>query len=43
MPFNDNSFDAAYMIHVWMNIKDKTSLCKKAHRVLKRGGIFRDL
>ena len=40
MPFNDNSFDAAYMIHVGMNIQDKTSLCKEAHRVIKGGGYF---
>ena len=40
MPFNDNSFDAAYMIHVGMNIQDKASLCKEAHRVLKEGGYF---
>ena len=40
MPFNDNSFDAAYMIHVGMNIQDKASLCKEAHRVIKGGGYF---
>ena len=40
MPFNDNSFDAAFMIHVGMNIQDKTSLCKEAHRVLNGGGCF---
>ena len=38
MPFNDNSFDAAYMIHVGMNIQDKTSLCKEAYRVLEKDG-----
>ena len=38
--YNDNSFDAAYMIHVGMNIQDKASLCKEAHRVLKEGGYF---
>ena len=40
MPFNDNSFDAAYMIHVGMNIQDKTSSCKEVHQVLKEGGYF---
>ena len=40
MPFNDNSFDVAYMIQVGMNIQDKTGLCKEAHRVIKGGGYF---
>ena len=40
MTFNDNSFDAAYMIHVGMNIQDKTGLFKEAHRVIKGGEYF---
>lgn len=40
LPFDDNSFDVAYMIHVGMNIADKTGLAKEAARVLKPGGVF---
>jgi len=38
MPFEDGSFDAAYMLHVGMNIKHKTALAKEINRVLKPGG-----
>lgn len=40
MPFGDGAFDAAYMIHVGMNIQDKRGLYREAHRVLKPGARF---
>ena len=40
MPFDDGSFDAAYMMHVGMNIADKHGLFAEVARVLKPGGIF---
>lgn len=39
-PFSDESFDAALLIHVGMNIPDKPALMREARRVLKPGGIF---
>jgi len=40
MPFDSESFDAAYMLHVGMNIADKAALAREVHRVLKPGGVF---
>lgn len=40
LPFADNSFDVAYMIHVGMNITDKARMMAEAARVLKSGGLF---
>ena len=40
MPFEDNSFSVAYMMHVGMNIEDKSALYKEIHRVLKPGGVL---
>ena len=40
MPFDDGTFDAAYMLHVGMNIADKTGLFAEVARVLRPGGIF---
>jgi len=40
MPFADASFDAAYMLHVGMNIADKAALCAEVARVLRPGGRF---
>lgn len=40
LPVADASIDAAYMIHVGMNIEDKTALLKEAYRALKPGGRF---
>jgi ubiquinone/menaquinone biosynthesis C-methylase UbiE len=40
LPFDDASFDAATLMHVGMNIADKTRLFKEARRVLKRGGVL---
>jgi SAM-dependent methyltransferase len=38
LPFEKNRFDAAFMIHVTMNIADKKGLFAEAGRVLKTGG-----
>jgi SAM-dependent methyltransferase len=40
LPFPDGSFDRATLLHVGMNIPDKTRLCREVHRVLKPGGLF---
>jgi ubiquinone/menaquinone biosynthesis C-methylase UbiE len=40
MPFDDDSFDVAYMMHVGMNIEDKPALYKEIRRVLKPGGVL---
>ena len=40
LPFAAETFDAAYMIHVGMNIEDKHTLMTEAQRVLKPGGHF---
>ncbi|WNC70075.1 class I SAM-dependent methyltransferase [Thalassotalea nanhaiensis] len=40
MPFKNNSFNGAYMLHVGMNIEDKAALFKEIHRVLKPGATF---
>lgn len=40
MPFADDSFSVAYMMHVGMNIEDKPALYKEIQRVLKPGGIL---
>ena len=40
MPFEKESFDAGYMMHVAMNIEDKSSLFVEIHRVLERGAVF---
>lgn len=37
MPFDDNLFDGAYMLHVGMNIENKVQLFKEIFRVLKPG------
>jgi len=37
MPFQDKAFDGAYMMHVGMNIDDKTQLFKEIYRVLRPG------
>ena len=38
LPFEENQFDAVFMIHVNMNIADKKGLFAEAGRVLKPGG-----
>ncbi|TXL67062.1 class I SAM-dependent methyltransferase [Zeimonas arvi] len=40
LPFDDGSFDAAYMIHVGMNIADKRALFGEVARVLRRDAPF---
>jgi SAM-dependent methyltransferase len=40
MPFGDSEFDAAFMLHVGMNISDKVGLMQEVFRVLKPGGTF---
>jgi ubiquinone/menaquinone biosynthesis C-methylase UbiE len=40
MPFPDGAFDGAYMMHVGMNIEDKTELCSEVCRVLRRRAPF---
>jgi MPBQ/MSBQ methyltransferase len=40
LPFAENAFDGAYMIHVGMNIADKAALMREVHRVVKPGGTF---
>jgi len=40
MPFQDNIFDGAYMMHVGMNIDDKVQLFKEIYRVLRPGASF---
>lgn len=40
LPFEDQSFDAAVMIHVGMNIPTKDAVFSEIHRVLAPGGRF---
>jgi ubiquinone/menaquinone biosynthesis C-methylase UbiE len=40
LPFAENTFDVATMIHVGMNIEDKGKLFKEARRVLRQDGHF---
>jgi len=40
MPFQDNIFDGAYMLHVGMNIDDKALLFSEIDRVLRPGSSF---
>jgi len=40
MPFQNESFDGGYMLHVGMNIEDKDSLFKDIFRVLRNGASF---
>jgi ubiquinone/menaquinone biosynthesis C-methylase UbiE len=40
LPFEPESFDGAYMLHVGMNIRDKAALFTEIRRVLKPGSEF---
>ena len=40
MPFQDETFDGAYMMHVGMNIDDKARLFNEIYRVLRPGACF---
>lgn len=37
MPYQNNTFDGSYMLHVGMNIEDKATLFKEIYRTLKPG------
>lgn len=43
LPFEDNSFDAVYVMQAICYVHDPTALMKEVRRVLKPGGIFSDL
>lgn len=40
LPFDDDAFDGAYLIHVGMNVPDKQALFTEVARVLRPGGRF---
>ena len=40
MPFQDETFDGGYMMHVGMNIDDKSQLFEEIYRVLRPGASF---
>ncbi len=40
LPFEDDSFDAAMMVHVGMNVPDKEAVFAEVRRVLVPGGTF---
>lgn len=40
LPFEDDSFDLALLLHVGMNISDKAGVFREARRVLSPGGTF---
>ncbi|WNC70790.1 class I SAM-dependent methyltransferase [Thalassotalea psychrophila] len=40
LPFTENTFDGAYMLHVGMNIEDKALLFNQIYKVLKPGTSF---
>jgi len=40
LPYAENSFDGAYMLHVGMNIEDKARLFAEVRRVLSPSGVF---
>lgn len=40
LPFGEATFDRGYMIHVGMNIADKTGVFREVRRVLKHSGLF---
>jgi MPBQ/MSBQ methyltransferase len=40
LPFDGQTFDRAYMIHVGMNIADKAGVFREVRRALKPGGRF---
>src|SRR6266853_2452326 len=40
MPFEQDAFDGAYMIHVGMNVADKAGVFREVRRVVKAGGLF---
>jgi len=40
LPLDDGSVDAAWQLHVGMNIPDKAAVAREVHRVLRPGGVF---
>jgi MPBQ/MSBQ methyltransferase len=40
LPFEDHSFDGAYMLHVGMNIQDKVKLFRKVKRALRDKAVY---
>jgi SAM-dependent methyltransferase len=40
LPFEPDTFDGAYMLHVGMNIADKAGIFREVRRVLKAGSLF---
>lgn len=40
LPFSNEAFDGAYMLHVGMNVADKPALLAQVRRVLKKGAVF---
>jgi SAM-dependent methyltransferase len=40
LPFEEGAFDGAYMIHVGMNVPDKTGVFREVARVIKPGARF---
>ncbi|HMR33372.1 MAG TPA: class I SAM-dependent methyltransferase [Geminicoccaceae bacterium] len=40
LPFEPETFDGAYMMHVGMNVEDKAALFREARRVLKPGAVL---
>ena len=40
LPYDNETFDASYMVHVGMNISNKLSLMKNVYRVLKNKAVF---
>ncbi len=40
MPFDENTFDGGYMLHVGMNIEDKIALFTEIFRILRPGSCF---
>lgn len=40
LPLEAGSMDAAYMIHVGMNVADKAGVAREAARIVRRGGVF---
>jgi SAM-dependent methyltransferase len=40
LPVDAGTFDAAYLIHVGMNIENKAALCASVRRALRPGGLF---
>jgi ubiquinone/menaquinone biosynthesis C-methylase UbiE len=40
LPFDNQCFDKAYMIHVGMNLNNKSKVYESINRVLRNGGLF---